>query len=514
MSIQWNKEISVADVAKFFNQEIDMKPVEKLFTTEIDLNKCAQVAAMVAIFGVIPAFTYGTVLGTLEGQRVALLTDVTSLQAEVLMSARSIVSAPRSGGGGSTAGTSTIISSVRTDKEVYTAGSPVQLTFYSLVPASTTNIYQISLHTPNGALVHNLATMSPYQGPNRYNFTIATSTLEKGGDAFVVRVTATRYNQSADSNKFVVNRNQVRPRVTLVSSTAVIQDNVAENFSDDQGLYNIVFDVVAGDQPMFIKLEEATRGAMESTSGINYFITSAAQGNFTATTSGSVSSILTREAGGTVEGKYLKLNPGQQARLRLTVYFDPSITNLYRMQLHSLKYNIVAANPNQQIVFLPMYNYQTNAIAIQNGVTAESKVKVSLNKITSVGIAGDSTFAQSDIGVFRFSISVSAPVTNIYIPKESKDSTGFFFALTTDTRFANYQKTIFTKWYQGDTDKYYFIPKGSTRVFDITEVVEPMGTGEYGMKLVAIKWGESADKWNQYELAPQFKSEFITLIGR
>lgn len=84
MSIQWNKEVKMKDVKKFLNQEISLG--------EIDYHKCLQVSLMVVAFGIIPAFTYGTVLGTLEGQRIALMGEVSSLKAEVLSAKSSLAS--------------------------------------------------------------------------------------------------------------------------------------------------------------------------------------------------------------------------------------------------------------------------------------------------------------------------------------------------------------------------------------------------------------------------------------
>ncbi|MBP9701806.1 MAG: hypothetical protein KBD47_02370 [Candidatus Pacebacteria bacterium] len=480
MSIQWNKEVTVTDVAKFFNQEIDMKPVEKLFATEIDLNKCAQVAAMVAIFGVIPAFTYGTVLGTLEGQRVALLTDVTSLQAEVMSAARSIVP-PTTVPGGTTAGTSKIITSVITDKGVYTAGSPVQLTFYSTLPASTTNIYQISLYSASGALVQNLATMSPYQGPNRYNFTIATSTIEKAGEAFTVRVTATKYNQSVDSNRIFVKAVYSNPKIVFVVSSATQQMNVEDVASDDQGVYSVTFNVEAKEKPVFIKLGSATRGTSVNKTGANYVIASATNG-YTATTSGSVSSELTRVSGGVVQGNFVKLDAWTTAKFKLSVYFDSSLNDLYRMQLYSVNYNVNATDPNVHAVLYPTYNYQTNSVFVPNGPQSPTTPTANVSGAeTYVNVVRTASiiipFVLNNAGKQDIYIGKVEDIYDLYKNVEFEVSTKI--ASTTIYSHANNHSVL------GDTQNAYIIKAGTSRRFWHEVGLE--NTGPERMQVYAVK---------------------------
>lgn len=136
MSIQWNKEVKMKDVKKFLNQEISLG--------EIDYHKCLQVSLMVVAFGIIPAFTYGTVLGTLEGQRIALMGEVSSLKAAVLSATNEL----------------NVISELKTSKASYGANEPVTVSFnLALDPkiATTSNQYiDFRLFDVKGKLIRSL----------------------------------------------------------------------------------------------------------------------------------------------------------------------------------------------------------------------------------------------------------------------------------------------------------------------------------------------------------------------
>ncbi len=183
MSIQWNKEVKMKDVAKFFNQEIHLG--------EVDYNKCLQVSTLIVAFGVIPSFTYGTVLGTLEAQREALVSEVLNLQAQVVSTLPKVAS-------------TTVVHSASTDKTIYNLGSSTTVYFYNNV-ASTTNVVNLDLHLASGVFVQRIVSMIPYAGPNKHTFTISSSTLEKGS-SFFVKATATKFGQSVSTNKFEVKK--------------------------------------------------------------------------------------------------------------------------------------------------------------------------------------------------------------------------------------------------------------------------------------------------------------------
>ncbi len=484
------------DVAKFLNQEVDLKPLGDIMNTTVDLNKCAQVAAVVAIFGVIPAFTYGTVLGNLDAQKEILVSQVSSLRAEVLSASQSI---PKS---------NKAIYSVATDKEAYTTGSPVQLTFYSSLPASTTNIYQISLYSTSGALIQNIATMNPYQGPNRYSFTVATSTMEKGGELFV-RVTATKHNQSADSNKFTVKAVYSKPKVTLTSSSEVVQFNLDDTASDDQGRYAATFTVDAKESPVFIKLGKAVRGTQLSNAGVNYVITSAS-GSYAATTTGSVSSELSLVSGGVIfSGGFVKVDAWSSAKFKLNVYFDPSVTDFYRLQLYSVNYNIKGNDADMQLVLLPTYIYQTEAIAIQDEVKSVQP-SVTVRKMNAVAVSG---FGEgpivSDLGLYRFLVRVAAGDSDLYIPKKSgqyvsgDNSKGFVFSHSGGQSENSWAVSVVSDrpvLVPEDTATHFFIKKGSVRSFNTVVSLAPRGNPntQHSLTFKGFNWGATTNSVSKF----------------
>ena len=253
MSIQWNKEVKMKDVKKFLNQEISLG--------EIDYHKCLQVSLMVVAFGIIPAFTYGTVLGTLEGQRVALMGEVSSLKAETISATRSSV--PPTTPNGSTVGTSTV-ADVKTDKTVYELGSTTTVYFSNSI-STTTNIVSIDLYS-NGALVQRLATMNPYLGQNKFSFKVATSSLERG-NLFFVRVTPVKTGVGVDSNKFQINFISKKPMTVSVigkpSATVIPGYESGMGYSvggSDIGVYRFRLKITANDADRYVLTNKISSG--------------------------------------------------------------------------------------------------------------------------------------------------------------------------------------------------------------------------------------------------------------
>ncbi len=489
MSIQWNKEISVTDVAKFFNQEIDMKPVEKLFTTEIDLNKCAQVAAMVAIFGVIPAFTYGTVLGTLEGQRVALLTDVTSLQAEVLMSAKSIVSA-------SSAGTSTIISNVRTDKEVYAQGSTTLVSYSS---ATSTGTVRISLYDSKSNLIKDFGTTTSKLGINTFSLVVPSSSA----DLFTVRVTHLQSNRTATSNKFEIKK------IAVVSPNGGALNRVIIKSSPESYI----------GQGKNIDLRDAVSYYFpyENPNIINFSFTDGSWVQFAAPSRGPLLPGVYNEV---MRSPFNGDKPG-------LAYITPGRANNNlsgSFVIHELEY----ANRKVIKAAIDFVQYDEGNLSMKtegkirynSSIPMDVKVTsnpiaVTLQRASSVLLPGDASVGSSDIGVFRFSVKVTAGAVDMYVPN-SQELRGFVAAHTGKVIEGGHPMDIFTKRNEKDTDNAFFIPKGTTRVFDIVVTVDPAKTGDFGIGLFGMSWGDSLANFqkNVYKIIPEFKSSSVYLNAR
>lgn len=243
------------DVAKFLNQDVNLQPVGDLLNTNVDLNKCAQVAAIVAIFGVIPAFTYGTVLGNLDAQKEVLISEVAALHSQAaVVTAQPVASSTR-----------IVIYNAATDKQTYAIGSTTVVTFYSALEASTTNIIALDLYAGD-ALVQRLATMSPYKGPNRYSFVVASSTLAKV-NVFKVKITSLKYGVSINTNPFqvknVVVRNEEKPLTISVigkPSATVIPGYDTVAGGSDIGIYRFRIQVNANMADRYVLTNKMSSG--------------------------------------------------------------------------------------------------------------------------------------------------------------------------------------------------------------------------------------------------------------
>ena len=153
--------------------------------------------------------------------------------------------------------------------------------------------------------------------------------------------------------------------VTAGDMTQSIQTNVSDVSTDDQGLYSIIFEVEAFEDTAFVELGSATRGTTESNTGANYTIEDAPN-SYAATTTGSVSAELTRVSGGSVDGDFVRINTGSKATFKLTVYFDPALTALYRLQLYSVNFAGTAIDADSQQAVTPVEDFQTSSVNVQN----------------------------------------------------------------------------------------------------------------------------------------------------
>ncbi|MBP9701547.1 MAG: peptidoglycan-binding protein [Candidatus Pacebacteria bacterium] len=152
--------------------------------------------------------------------------------------------------------------------------------------------------------------------------------------------------------------------VTAGDMTQTVQAN-ADATTDDQGVYSITFDVEAFEDTAYILLGSATRGGSSTTTAANYYVESSTN-SYAATTTGSVSSEVTRVSGGSVEGSYVRINAGSKATFKLSVYFDAALTDLYRLQLQSVNFNDTAAAPDSSEAVTPLEDFQTTSVSVQN----------------------------------------------------------------------------------------------------------------------------------------------------
>lgn len=466
MSIQWNKEVKMKDIAKFFNQEIKLG--------EVNYNKCLQVSTLIVAFGVIPSFTYGTVLGSLDAQREALMIEVNSLKAEMVTAAQSIPKASSLNFG--------VVYNATTDKTAYTAGSPVTVTYYNSI-STTTSIISLDLYNTSGTLVQKLATMSPYQGLNKYTFNVATSSLEKG-NTFFVRVNAIKFNQSVDTNKFEVKIPSTAPKVEFVSSSERIESNIDYMTADDEGVYKLTFDVWAESNPIYIELGPGKRGTVEENTAINYTIKTASTG-FGVNASGAVTSDLVRVSGGTLvgtmTGSFVKIAPYTKAQFAFVVYLDPVKSDAYKLQLHSVNYNTEPLDANTQLVVTPAEKFQSAALIIENEF-----------RPTPV----DVTSIQSYASVFRTAnVSLTFNLNNVgkqdmYISRDGFKSVEYEASQAVASSTLNSRGSSAV----GDTQAAYIIKAGTKRSFELNATM--VNKGPEKMQSFVVKKIRVSDQIN------------------
>jgi hypothetical protein len=461
MSINWNQEVKMKDVAKFFNQEIDLG--------DINYNKCLQVSALIVAFGVIPSFTYGTVLGSLDGQRVALMAEVSALQAEALTAAQSIPKYNQ------------VVYNAAVDKASYTVGSPVTVTYYNLV-ATTTNVVSIDLYSAQGSLVQKIATMIPYAGPNKYSFNIATSTLEKGS-TFFIRVSTSLNGQNVNTNKFVVHKYAVDTRpvvVDFVSSSAYRSFTADADGEKDVGTFVISYKVSAGvDNDIYLRRN-----------GIVWATT-------TDSTTGKVLlATLTAKNSSEKDTRDSYFIPKGVTRLFVTqVDLEATKSGNAGITIKSIEWGHASPSPYpNKTVLIDSNVFKTDMLSLSS--LAQVEPKVSVRKITSAVLQGAPNM--SDIGSYRFNVVVSAGDKDIYVSKESDqskadyDQVGFVVmhnrGLIPELWPVN---VIDTNRSVGDTTDYFFIKKNSSRELDIVVSLRPTTSGAQYLTLNGLNWKEN-----------------------
>lgn len=153
--------------------------------------------------------------------------------------------------------------------------------------------------------------------------------------------------------------------VTTVSTSVTDKPNTDASTADDEAIFEIVFDVKAIEDTAYVELGSATRGTTESNTGANFVIQDE-DNSFAATTTGSVSTDLTRVSGGSTSGEFVRINAGSTARFKLRVTFNPALADNYRMRLYSVNFAGSATDADSQQVLTPEADYRTGSFSILN----------------------------------------------------------------------------------------------------------------------------------------------------
>lgn len=131
--------------------------------------------------------------------------------------------------------------------------------------------------------------------------------------------------------------------VAVKSSSASQQLNLDTTTTDDQGKFEMTFEVTAFEETAYVELEAAssTASAAAGGYGVTFSVEDANTGAIEA--DGSNNPLLTRVSGGTVDGQFVKINAGQTATFKLTVNYDAAETGYYRVQMNQVGYSATAA---------------------------------------------------------------------------------------------------------------------------------------------------------------------------
>ncbi len=474
MAINWNREITGKDVKKFFNQEIKLG--------EINYSKCMQVSLLIFALGIVPAFTYGMVLGVLDEQRVALMGEVSSLKAQVISSTSSI---PRS----------SMIYSAATDKTVYILGATTTVSFYNSYPASTTNIFSIDLYA-SSTLVQRIMTMSPYQGPNKISFKVATSSLEKA-NTFHVRVTAIKFGQYADTNRFVVQKYAMDTRpvvVDFVSSSAYKSFSADADGEKDIGTFVISYKVTAGvDNDIYLRRKGiAWATTTDSTTGKVILATLNAKDSSAKDT----------------QDSYF-IPKGFTRSFVTQVDLQATKSGYAGVTIKSIEWATTSpsAYPNKTVM-VDSNVFKTDVLSLYSLAKPEpSMVVTKMNAVPMSGY-GEGPIV-SDLGVYRFLIRVVPAESDMYIPKKSGqyvsgDATkGLVFSHSGGQSENSWSVSVVSDrpaLVPEDTATHFFIKKGTVRSFNAVVSLAPRGNAstKHGFTFKGLNWGTSANAISQF----------------
>jgi hypothetical protein len=147
------------------------------------------------------------------------------------------------------------------------------------------------------------------------------------------------------------------------SSTRVL--NLDTTNADDQGKFEVVFDVKAFDKTAYIALTGTSTSQLANAAGAYVYVEDV-NNNDVVITSGETTVVLERVSGGTLSGNYIKINAGQTATLRATVYHDAAAAGNYRAQLGQVNFADSATAGTDSQSATPSSDYQTPSEQILN----------------------------------------------------------------------------------------------------------------------------------------------------
>lgn len=148
------------------------------------------------------------------------------------------------------------------------------------------------------------------------------------------------------------------------SDSSSVLTNTSNDSTDDQGRYIINFDVTAFEDTAYVALT-AIPSTSSNPASAGAYVYIEDTGN-TPVGSGVTYATLERISGGSTSGNFVRINAGQTASLRLTVYYDPATTDVYRAQLHAINFNDTQASGDSQQLAIPETSFQSPSEQVLN----------------------------------------------------------------------------------------------------------------------------------------------------
>ncbi len=179
---------------------------------------------------------------------------------------------------------------------------------------------------------------------------------ENGDDVTDLTGTATSNNISFASEGLMV---------TLDGSDATQVFNVSDVSTDDQGKFEMTFEVTAFENTAWVELEAASStDAAGDDYGVAFSVENASTGATVST--GTSTAVLTLVSGGSQSGNYARINAGQTATMKLTVYYDAPSTAIYRVQMNEVGYAATQVAATSAHDTVPAEDFQSDSVQVQN----------------------------------------------------------------------------------------------------------------------------------------------------
>lgn len=274
--------------------------------------------------------------------------------------------------------------------------------------------------------------------------------------------------------------------LTPVASESEVR---VESDGDESGIFTLEFDVKAIGSDIYIP-DSAARGQGQKVGA--YFAIVDGGGN--SVSGGDVSSQLTATADKT--GGYYQIREGSIETFTLVVMFDPTETDMYRMQLLSIGFNDVSATPDT-IHQLESGEFDTDFLSIHDIGSPEETLTVEVTKPTggevlTVGDAYEITWeSSSDIDKVSLGWSLGEGSLNWIQDATNIPNTGSFLWDVNVGNFSSDSRTVRISLIGYDTGV------GSTQVTsDYFEVVQTADDDEPKLQ-VAYRDSSAEKRWNE-----------------